>query len=301
MKTLNDFVHYSSCPVCGASQLKTVFSITDHSVSGEKFLVVECDQCTVRLTQDAPSAHTIAPYYQSENYISHTNSNKGLINQLYRQVRKITLLEKKNLIQKISGLSTGKLLDMGSGTGAFAGFMKKAGWQVTGLEPDEGARKVAYSEFGVVLTDTSSFYELSPAQFDVITLWHVLEHVHDLQSYVQQLKKLLKPQGKLLIAVPNYTSEDARYFGVHWAAYDVPRHLYHFSPSAMRTLLANNQLKLETIRPMWFDSFYVSMLSSKYKAGKLQLVPSIWTGLVSNVKAWKDKERCSSLIYVASY
>jgi 2-polyprenyl-3-methyl-5-hydroxy-6-metoxy-1,4-benzoquinol methylase len=298
---LKDLVHYTHCPVCGATQLKTLFSVTDYSVSKKEFPLVECDQCTLRFTQDIPSATAIATYYQFEDYISHTNSNKGIVNQLYRQVRKITLLEKKNLIHKTTGLSTGKLLDMGSGTGAFAGYMKKAGWQVTGLEPDEGARKVAYEEFGVVLSDTSSFYELAPAQFDVITLWHVLEHVHELQSYVQQLKKLLKPTGKLIIAVPNYTSVDASYFGPQWAAYDVPRHLYHFSPSSMRALLATHQLKLESIKPMWFDSFYVSMLSSKYKTGKLQLFSSIWTGFISNLNARKDRERCSSLIYIASY
>lgn len=294
-------VHYTSCPVCGSTHLKKVFPVADYSVSGENFFIEECEQCTLRFTQDCPSSATIAPYYQSENYISHTNTNKGVINQLYRQVRKITLRQKKKLIQQITGLSSGNLLDLGSGTGAFAGYMKNAGWQVTGLEPDEGARKVAYKEFGVVLTDTNSFYELAPAQFDVITLWHVLEHVHDLHSYVQQLKILLKPQGKILIAVPNYTSEDARYYGVHWAAYDVPRHLYHFSPSSMRSLLANHQLRLETIMPMWFDSFYVSLLSSKYKAGKTQFLQSLRIGFLSNINAWKDKERCSSLIYVASY
>lgn len=298
---MNHLVHYTNCPVCDSSQLRTVLSIGDHSVSNENFLLVECDQCTLRITQDVPKADAIAPYYKSENYISHTNTNKGLVNQLYRQVRKITLFEKKKLIQQLTGLSTGKLLDMGSGTGAFAGYMKHAGWQVTGLEPDEGARKVAYQEFGVVLSDTSSFYELAPAQFEVITLWHVLEHVHDLQLYMQQLKKLLKPQGKLFIAVPNYTSGDARYYGTHWAAYDVPRHLYHFSPAAMRSLLAKNQLTLETIRPMWFDSFYVSLLSSTYKTGKMQLLLSLRRGLLSNLKAWKDRERCSSLIYVASH
>lgn len=298
---MNDLVHYTNCPVCDCPQLKTISFIGDHSVSKENFLLVECDQCTLRITQDVPSVNAIGPYYQSDNYISHSNTNKGLVNQLYRQVRKITLLEKKKLIEKLTGLYTGKLLDMGSGTGAFAGYMKNAGWQVTGLEPDEGARKVAYQEFGVVLSDTSSFYELAPAQFDVITLWHVLEHVHDLQLYVQQLKKLLKPQGKLFIAVPNYTSEDARYYGAYWAAYDVPRHLYHFSPASMRSLLEKNQLILEAIKPMWFDSFYVSLLSSKYKTGGTQLLPSLRTGLFSNLNALKDKERCSSLIYVASH
>ena len=298
---MSQFVHYTHCPVCGAAELKTAFSVTDHSVSGEKFPILECNHCTLRLTQDIPTADFIGPYYRSEDYISHTNSSKGLINQLYRQVRKITLRQKRKFIENSTGLSSGNLLDIGSGTGAFAAAMKQAGWKVTGLEPDEGARKVANDQFGISLDDTGSFFELPPSQFDVITLWHVLEHVHDLQAYVQQLQRLLKPGGKLLIAVPNYTSGDARYFGINWAAYDVPRHLYHFSPPSIRILLERNSLKLLSVQPMWFDSFYVSMLSTRYASGKVQYLKAVWQGLLSNLNAIRDRERCSSLIYVVSH
>ena len=298
---MNEIIHYSQCPACGASQLKKIFMVKDHSVSGQQFSLLECNECTLRFTQDVPSAEKIGPYYKSEDYISHTNTDKGLVNQLYRLVRKITLRQKQKFIEKTTGLTTGKLLDLGSGTGAFAAHMKKAGWQVTGLEPDEGARKVAYQEFGINLCDTGKFYELASGEFDVITLWHVLEHVHDLQPYLQQLKKLLKPGGKLLIAVPNYTSADAAHFEADWAAYDVPRHLYHFSPPSLQLLLKKNQLVVQQVAPMWFDSFYVSILSTRYRFGKVNYLLAAWQGLYSNWQAMQDKERCSSLIYVATH
>lgn len=273
----------------------------DHAVSGNKFSLMECDRCTLRITQDVPSNVCIGDYYQAENYISHTNTSKGLINKLYRQVRKITLRQKRKFIERIAELPSGHLLDIGSGTGAFAAAMEKAGWQVTGLEPDAGARQIASEQFGISLADLSGFYELAPSQFDVITLWHVLEHVHELQPYMQKLQQLLKPKGKLIVAVPNYTSGDARFFGAHWAGYDVPRHLYHFSPPSMRALLEQYKLQLQAIQPMWFDSFYVSMLSTRYAFGKVQYLEAIWQGLLSNWATLQDRERCSSLIYVASH
>jgi SAM-dependent methyltransferase len=142
------------------------------------------------------------------------------------------------------------------------------------------------------------FFHLPAESFDAITLWHVLEHVHDLSAYVQQLKSLLKERGKLFIAVPNYTSKDAAIYKESWAAYDVPRHLYHFSPRSMQSLMEKHGLKLLGYKPMWYDSFYISMLSSKYKNGKTNLLASFFNGLSSNLKAMGDVKKCSSVIYV---
>jgi SAM-dependent methyltransferase len=199
----------------------------------------------------------------------------------------------------------GVLLDVGSGTGAFVSEMSKNGWRVTGLEPDEGARKVAKEEFNCDLKNTDKLFELPQNSFDVITLWHVLEHVHELKIYITQLKNLLRQNGKLIIAVPNYTSFDASTYKEHWAAYDVPRHLYHFSPLSMKYLMEQNQLKITGYKPMWFDSFYVSLLSSKYKnkgrtgeEGETNWVSAICIGFVSNLKALVNRKKCSSVIYV---
>lgn len=290
-------IHYTSCPVCAGQQFKTIFSATDFTVSKEQFLIVECESCTVRLTQDVPYQQAIGPYYQAEAYVSHTNSKKGFINWIYHKVRTYTLQQKLTLIQKASGIVTkGFLLDVGAGTGAFAKTAKKAGWQVTGLEPDNNARIISKKEHEIELLSNDHLFTLSAEKFNVITLWHVLEHVHALQNYMQQFKRVLVANGRLIIAVPNYTSMDARYYKHNWAAYDVPRHLYHFSPASIEKLATNNGFAVEKIKPMWFDSFYVSMLSEQYKKGFLPFALVI--GFVSNVLALFNNRKCSSVIYI---
>lgn len=291
-------VHYTHCPVCGSAEIKNKFPVKDYTVSGESFAVVECLNCSLRFTQDVPDAASIGPYYKSEDYISHTDTSKGLINRLYRWVRKRTLRKKRKLVEKVTGIKKGNLLDVGSGTGAFVNEMKEHGWFVMGLEPDEGARAGAKKSYNIELYEMNWFYELKEGSFDAITLWHVLEHVHDLPGYVSRLRNLLKENGKLFIAIPNYTSKDAAIYKQYWAAYDVPRHLYHFSPRSMHFLMEKHGLKILQHKPMWYDSFYISMLSSRYKNGKTNLIASFFNGLRSNLKAFGDVRKCSSVIYV---
>lgn len=295
---MSQTIHYTNCPVCGSVNLKNVLSAKDYTVSGETFAIAECNSCLLRFTQDVPDEASINPYYKSENYISHTNTSQGLINRLYQSVRKRTMRQKRKLIIKIAGLEKGHLLDVGSGTGAFTNEMKQHGWDVTGLEPDTDARTVAKQLYNLELKDINQFYHLPAGSFDAITLWHVMEHVHDLAAYVQRLKVLLKEDGKLFIAVPNYTSKDAAIYNEYWAGYDVPRHLYHFSPDSMKILMEKNEMKLVQHQPMWFDSFYISMLSSKYKNGRTNLGAAFWNGLRSNFTAMSNVKKCSSIIYV---
>ena len=253
----------------------------------------------VRFTQNPPSETSIGAYYKSEDYISHTDSSKGLINRMYRFVRNFSLNQKKKLVEKETGLKNGHLLDVGSGTGHFASAMQKAAWKVTGLEPDEGARAVASKEHSLNLLPSGELFNLPEKKFNAITLWHVLEHVHDVKKYIQTFKKLLTDTGRLFIAVPNYTSYDAEKYKEYWAAYDVPRHLYHFSPNSIRVLTEKHGFKVDSIKPMWFDSFYVSMLSEKYKKnGSIGLIKAVWNGFISNANAVSDTGKCSSLIYV---
>jgi 2-polyprenyl-3-methyl-5-hydroxy-6-metoxy-1,4-benzoquinol methylase len=243
-----------------------------------------------------PGPDEIAPYYKSEAYVSHSNTRKGMVNWLYHQVRKRTLVKKRKWIEKWTGKMQGDLLDVGAGSGAFVGAMKENGWKVRGLEPDPDARAVALQDHGIVLDDISQLFDLPETQFDAITLWHVLEHVHALQDYMAKMARLIKPEGAIFVAVPNYTSGDARHFGEHWAAYDVPRHLYHFSPASMQVLAAKHGLKIEAQLPMKFDSFYVSLLSYKHKSGSSRWLSSFWQGLSSNWKA--GKYGASSIVYV---
>jgi len=290
-------VVYDKCPLCGSGNIHFELSAQDHTVSGEVFEIWECGECTARFTQHAPDAANIGHYYQSENYISHSNTSEGLVNKLYHQVRKVTLTQKRKLVQKVTGLTTGSLLDIGAGTGLFAEAMRGAGWKVTALEPDARARQKA-TEMNIAVQDSQTFFQLPAASFDAITMWHVLEHVHAVHEYLEQAKKLLKQSGLLIIAVPNYISKDAKVYGSYWAAYDVPRHLYHFSPGAMRTLLKRHGFALHSMHAQWFDSFYVSMLSEQYKTGSTRLLKSGWNGLMSNANAMTSANKCSSVIYV---
>lgn len=291
-------IHYTNCPVCGSADLKNVLQATDHTVSGEQFAIAECNVCTLRFTQDVPDESSIGPYYRSEKYISHTNTSTGLINRLYHFVRKRTLTGKRKLVQKATSLSAGRLLDIGSGTGAFLHEMKQNGWDTTGLEPYTPARKLARELYGLDIYENNQLFQLPASHFHAITMWHVLEHVHDLNGYIKQIKTLLQEKGKLVIAVPNYTSADAAIYKEYWAAYDVPRHLYHFSPRSMQVLMEKHGLRIQQYKPMWYDSFYIAMLSSRYKNGSTNLLAACWNGLRSNLKAAGDVKRCSSVIYI---
>jgi 2-polyprenyl-3-methyl-5-hydroxy-6-metoxy-1,4-benzoquinol methylase len=279
--------------------VKPVLNAADHTVSHEQFAIWQCQQCDLRFTQDVPDAASIGPYYHSEEYISHSNTTKGFVNRLYHLVRRQTLADKRQLIQSATRRKQGRLLDIGAGTGAFAGYMQQRGWEVTGLEPEAAAREVALKDHHVQLLDMGQLDALPAESYDAITLWHVLEHVHALHPYLDRLRELLSKGGRLFIAVPNYTSYDAAVYGGAWAAYDVPRHLYHFSPDAMERLLAGHGLQLHYSQPMWYDSFYISMMSEKYRNGKGNMPAAVYRGLVSNLKAFVDKSKCSSLIYVA--
>ncbi|HYO21841.1 MAG TPA: class I SAM-dependent methyltransferase [Flavisolibacter sp.] len=290
-------IHYTHCPVCNSSDINPLLTVNDHSVSKEDFVIWQCGDCSLRFTQDVPDEESIGPYYQSQDYISHSNTDKGLLNKVYQKVRKVTLEQKADLVISRTK-EKGKLLDIGAGIGAFLSVMKDKGWEIKGLEPDYGARTNAQQLFGLTLDEPSELFKMNPGSFDAITLWHVLEHVHQLQAYVAQLKNLLTKEGKIFIAVPNYTSADAAAYRNFWAAYDVPRHLYHFSPKSIERLVSGHGLKLTEKKPMWFDSFYISLLSSKYHRGSTSWIGAGWTGLRSNLTALADKDRCSSLIYI---
>jgi len=210
------------------------------------------------------------------------------------------LRKKFKWVTRTSGLEKGTLLDIGAGTGHFAHFMKTKGWMVTALEPDENARKVAATKLGLVIQPLEVLGSQPAGSFDVITLWHVLEHVHDLSGYMDHFRTLLKPGGTLIIAVPNFTSKDAAKYGSLWAAYDVPRHLWHFSPDSMEKLMANHQFKLTEKIPMHLDSFYVSMLSEKYAGHKITgSMSGFLSGLQTFLASGKQVDRASSIIYIA--
>ncbi|MBW7893293.1 MAG: class I SAM-dependent methyltransferase [Chitinophagaceae bacterium] len=237
-------------------------------------------------------------FYNSTIYIPHDADGGGLVNRLYRSVRNVTVKQKAATIKKYTQLSAGNLLDIGCGTGTFMYAMAQRNWKVTGVEPDGDARDTAKALYGMEVFPPEHLFSLPPGSFNAITLWHVLEHIHRLHEYIEQMRKLLAENGIIFIAVPNYTSWDARKYGRYWAGYDVPRHLYHFSPQSMELLMQKHSLQVVKQLPMWFDSFYVDILSSKYKRGHIQYLPAGIHGLISNINALGRRKECCSLIYV---
>ncbi len=291
-------IHYEACPFCQSGDIQQKFVVKDYTVSGESFTILQCRKCMGAFTQDVPSQDEIGPYYASENYISHSDTQQGFINKAYHFVRSQTLIQKRQMLQSLTKKDKGSMADIGCGTGAFLHTMQQAGWQITGFEPDETARQNAERLYNIKPLASPELYNQEAGSYDAVTMWHVLEHVHDLHGYIEQVKKILKQDGRFLVAVPNYTSADAGQYQQYWAAYDVPRHLYHFSPASMVLLMKQHGLQVIATKPMWFDSFYVSMLSEQHRNGKGNVVGAFIHGLVSNFKTVFDNKRCSSLIYV---
>ena len=283
------------CPACEGNSFTPVMECKDYTVSGEFFSIVRCESCDLEFTNPRPAQREIGVYYQSEAYISHTDENApGLVNAIYRLVRNYTLGSKKRLIESYQ--QKGLLLDIGCGTGAFAETMQKAGWKVKAVEPDEGAANRARKR-GLDVAPEEWLYE-SEKQFDVISMWHVMEHVHDLKTRFSQLFQLCKPGGLVLIAVPNPKSIDAKHYGNIWAARDVPRHLYHFPPEMLRRRMQLQGFEVVTTKGMPFDPFYISMLSERYASGHDRLFMALLKGKYFWMRSLFGKDLWSSQIYI---
>ncbi|WP_299121264.1 class I SAM-dependent methyltransferase [uncultured Winogradskyella sp.] len=271
-------------------------TLKDHSVSGEKFQLLYNKELDMLETFPQPETHKLSDYYNSQDYISHTDSQRNILEYVYHKVREISLNKKLRLINSFSSESK-NLLDIGCGTGDFLQTALNSNWNITGIEPNEQARLIANSKTNNSVFETEHLDKLAPNSFDVITLWHVLEHLPNLEMHTTLFKHLLKPNGTLVIAVPNFKSYDAKYYKNFWAAYDVPRHLWHFSKTSISELFQKENLKLEKTLPMVFDAYYVSLLSEKYKSGFMNPIKAFWIGLRSNLKARRSKEY-SSHIYI---
>lgn len=266
--------------------------VKDYSVSKEIFELHHNPEYDLLITFPKPTLEKLSSYYESEDYISHTDGKRSLFERMYHTIKNIALKNKVKLINTQS--QKGTLLDIGAGTGDFLVVAKNDGWDTIGIEPSEKAKTIAINK-GVNFAANLS--DLEDHSFDVITMWHVLEHVPNLDEYILELKRLVKPTGTILIAVPNFKSFDAEYYGRFWAAYDVPRHIWHFSKTAIQKLFAEKEMNLITVLPMKFDSFYVSLLSEKYKTGKMNFIKAFIVGLKSN-KNGKQTKEYSSHIYV---
>jgi len=280
-----------------ANQNKSIYlEVKDHSVSKEVFTLFYNKELDLLETSPQPDEDKLPEYYKSEDYISHTNAKRNLFEKLYHGVRFLALRRKLQLIESFE-LDSKTLLDVGCGTGDFLSLAENRGWDIVGVEPNKKARAIAQEKCTGDIKNIDALKKLEKNSYSVITLWHVLEHLPNLTEHVELFKSLLKPNGVLVIAVPNYKSYDANYYKNFWAAYDVPRHLWHFSKTSIQRLFEKEDLRIKKIKPLIFDAFYVSILSEKYKNSQLQMLLGAMIGLWSNLNAVFTKEY-SSLIYV---
>lgn len=270
--------------------------LKDFSVSQESFSLLRHPKYDMLITHPQPEVDQLPRYYASEDYISHTDSKRNLFEYLYHIVKQYALSKKLTLIEELIG-SSGSLLDVGCGTGDFLKKAEQGGWRIQGIEPNNKARALANSKITGKVFSPNEINKLKCESYDVITLWHVLEHLPNFEQEILKFKTLLKPNGFLIIAVPNFKSHDATYYKEYWAAFDVPRHLWHFSINSITQIAEKVQLGIIGVRPMKFDAYYVSLLSEKYKHGKMNLINGLWRGFVSNWKARANNEY-SSLIYI---
>ena len=291
-------VHHKECPLCRSGEISPELSCSDHFLSKEVFSLYRCKNCGFLFTQDYPGEPEIGKYYESEEYISHSNTSKGLVNKLYMLVRSYMLRKKRKLVSHVCGLSSGTILDIGSGTGYFASVMKEAGWNVRGIEINEKARNFSAENFDIDVTDPAEIDKLESNSFDCITLWHVLEHFQDPFRISEQISRLLKPTGKCIIALPNSASYDASHYGPYWAAWDVPRHLWHFDTDTFRQFATKAGFHLEKLKTLPPDVFYISQLSEKYKGTAMPFLTGIVRATGFAILSAFRKRKSSSIIYI---
>ena len=286
-----------NCPVCDSHKHTKVFTASDYLVSGESFEIMECNDCSLRFTSPIPDENEIGKYYKSDKYISHAKRVTSIFDLVYKIVQKFTLRSKRKTVERIAQEKSGTLLDIGCGTGDFINVMKQSGWNINGVEINESARSLAEENIGKTIFSQNDFFN-SEKKYDVITLWHSLEHLNTLTRFLEKISISLNANGVVLIAVPNYQSFDAEHYQQDWAAYDLPRHLYHFSPEAMVKLMEKFNFELIQSRQLPFDPFYVSLLSEMSVRKKHNIIKALLVGWKSYWKGKQNEERGSSILYI---
>ncbi|MBP8959284.1 MAG: class I SAM-dependent methyltransferase [Bacteroidales bacterium] len=291
-------VNYKECPLCENPGIRYLFTCRDYLVSGESFEIFSCPQCSFEFTQNHPSEEELQEYYKSDNYLSHSDSGTSFTDKLYYITRKIMLGRKKSSLKIITGINSGRILDIGSGTGSFAGYMKKAGWDATGIEINEKAREYSVKKYGIKAFSPEMLESFPDNSFDCITMWHVLEHLYDPLKTLAEIRRLLKPERQALIALPNSLSYDSLHYGRFWAARDVPRHLWHFNSISFTFIASKAGFEVTKVKRLPADVFYISYLSEKNKGSRLPFIKGIFKAIAFSFLSLFDKYKSSSLIYV---
>jgi len=286
----------TKCPLCKSGHFNNYIVVKDHAVSKESFTLCKCEACKFIFTNPRPDQNNIGKYYQSKDYVSHTDKGNSIVNIIYKIVRQYTLKSKIAQINRFVK-NKGRLLDYGCGTGHFLKKAKDNGWESVGVEPNVEASRLAAESTGNNVYQSIEGLD-AENKFDAITLFHVLEHIHELRPTLDYLLKKLKKRGTLFLAVPNNESFDSKKYKEDWAALDVPRHLYHFNQDTMAKLAEEYSLRLVDTLPMKFDSYYVSILSDRITNSDNNLIKSLINGYKSNNFAKNNNNNYSSLLFI---
>ncbi|MEA1887631.1 MAG: class I SAM-dependent methyltransferase [Bacteroidota bacterium] len=289
---------HNKCPLCGSDEIFVLYECNDHLVTGKKFPVSRCRNCGFTFTNNYPEEKETAIFYSSDEYISHSDTTKGVVNKIYHLVREWMLSFKFRILKNKSGLKTASVLDIGSGIGYFPLFLKKKGWQGHGIEISEDARDYAQNKNSIILKPPSGIEDFETRSMDIITMWHTLEHFYHPGKYLDSAHRILKDGGLLVIAVPNHWSFDAKRYKEFWAAWDVPRHMWHYNPDTIQALADKYHFKLHSMKRLPFDAFYISALSEKYKKSSSPLLKGFATGFFSWINSLLRIRETSSLIYI---
>lgn len=288
------------CPLCGSKEIVKVFDVMDHFSSKEVFPLSECRECGFRFTNNFPSEEVIGRYYDSPAYISHSDSEKGLTNRMYHLFRGLMIRRKVNLVRRHHKSDHARLLDIGCGTGYFLNAANKKGFTVCGIEKDEQARVKAITRFGLNVKEEKALFMQEPSSYDVVTLWHVLEHLEKLHESIEKIGEILSPDGTVVLALPNHHSHDAQYYKDKWAAYDMPRHLWHFTPDTLEQLMAKHSMQVIKRYRMPLDAYYVSLLSEDYRGSgtMIRYLRAFMTGSIGFLRSLFNADQSSSIIYI---
>lgn len=290
-------VHYDKCPLCNSDNPGEYLKTSDYFLTREEFVLSRCTHCGFIFTQDQPNSYETGRYYESADYISHNDSAEGFTASLYRTARDFMLKKKMRTVIRATRLKKGNILDIGSGTGHFLAVMRNSGWQVKGIEINEKVREFSKKQFGIEVLPSENIGSLPSASFDVVTLWHVLEHFQNPFSYAGEIIRLLKPGGTCFVALPNCSSYDAVHYKEFWAAYDVPRHLWHFTPTTFKLFAEKSGLAICSVRSLPLDVFYISILSEKYRKSGLNFIKGVLKGIWFFLLSSFNIKKSSSLVY----
>ncbi len=292
------YQEFKPCPLCGASGQIPYAGCTDYTVSKEHYTLMRCPSCGMVYTLDPPSQDKMAQYDKLGLKLKLGDSPSGLIGKLYYRVRSYMLGRKAHIVESQSYRTAGTLLNYGAKTGFFSHRMERRGWKVISVEKYHEERQFSLEMFHHRMIDLNEMDKLRPGTFDVITLWHVFEHNPHPDKLLDRFYDLLRPGGILVMACPNICSTDAMHYGPYWAAYDVPRHLWHFSPTSLCNLVHKHGFTLMHHESMPFDSFYISILSEKQMRHKLAFIRGFLYGLHSWLVSLSKRGKSSSLVYV---